>query len=144
MSEITFDDAKNFGNERRKQILANFGEEDNLSKAISGKEFDEQYGAGHEVFTHENIQQYVQKATEDENTPELLKAIEDELSSLDKVLVKGEDNSIESRYVRKAVEAKKEDEGSEDDESDEDEDSDKDKAEDKKEDKKEDEDEKED
>jgi len=107
MSKITFDDAKNFGEERRKQILSNFGEEDIMSKAISFKEFDEKYGSGHEVFTTQNLSDYIAKKTEGDNSDEMIKSIEGEFSDLEKVLVKGTDG-VESRYIRKAVEAKEE------------------------------------
>ena len=103
-NKITFEDARNMGEEKRKQILSHFGEKDTIDKAISFDEFDEKYGAGHEVFTVKNINDYIAKATEEDSSDEIVKAIEDELTGLEKVFVKSEGSSVvEPRYVRKAV-----------------------------------------
>ena len=40
MSKITFDDAKNIGEAKRRMILENFGEEDFMAKSISSEEFN--------------------------------------------------------------------------------------------------------
>jgi len=109
---------------RRNHLLEQF-EDNGLEKAISQEEFNTKYGIGHQVFTMEGINKFVENATKEDASDEVVKAIEDELKTLSKVVVKT-DEGFEARYVREEVIAKGEDgdEDDEDEDSDEDEDED--------------------
>lgn len=83
---------------RRNNLLEQF-HENGIEKAISEEDFVKKYGQGHEIFTMPKINQFVATATKDGVSDEIVKGIEDQLSTLSKVVVKTE-NGYESRYIR--------------------------------------------
>lgn len=93
-----------FGEQRRKNILAHFGVEDNMEKALSKDDFNERYGVGHDVFTIQDLNKFETEAKEGaENVEEVSKAIEAEFKTLSPVLVKGTVNgAVETVFVRES------------------------------------------
>lgn len=87
---------------RRNHLLEQF-EDNGLEKAIDENEFNNKFGQGHQVFTMEGINKFVEAATKEGATDEVVKGIEDELKTLSKVVVKTE-SGYESRYVREVAE----------------------------------------
>lgn len=83
---------------RRNHLLEQFAD-NGIEKAISQDEFNAKYGEGHQVFTMEGINNYIAAKTAEGATDEVVKGIEDELTTLSKVVVKT-DNGFESRFVR--------------------------------------------
>lgn len=93
-----------YGEQKRKNILAHFGVEDNMEKALSKEDFNEKYGVGHNVFTIQDLKKFETEAKEGaENVEEVSKAIEAEFKTLSPVLVKGTVNgSVETVFVRES------------------------------------------
>jgi len=88
---------------RRNHMLETFSDSE-LSKAISKSDFDQKYGTDHEVFTMDGINKFVEAATKEGATNELVKSIENEFTSLSKIIVKGEDGQFSTLYVREKIE----------------------------------------
>ena len=98
---------------RKNHLLDQFAD-NGIEKSISEGDFEAKYGQGHQVFTMAGINKFVAEATGENPTDEVVKGIEDELSSLSKVVVKTE-NGYESRFVREEKEAEAVSKGEEDD-----------------------------
>lgn len=94
----------NFAEEKRKNILKQFGETDNMEKALSKDDFNAKYGVGHDVFTQSDIEKFEADAKTKHGTGEdIVKAIESEFSTLTSVLVKGTGEGIEKVFVRESA-----------------------------------------
>lgn len=99
------------GEAKRKHILAHFGVEDNVEKALSKDQFNEKYGVGHDVFTLGQLAEFETAVkTQHGNTEEVSKAIEAEFGSFSKVLVKGTVNGMEEVFVREQASEESEEE----------------------------------
>ena len=105
----------NFAEARRKNILAHFGETDNVEKAISREEFGEKYSVGHSVFTEANLNKFAADMKEEHGDTDVVsKAISEEFNSLDRVFVKKENGAVQTVFVKKnEVEEESKEEGSE-------------------------------
>lgn len=92
---------KQIGEAKRKHILAHFGVEDNVEKALSKDQFNEKYGVGHDVFTLSQLAEFETAVkTQHGNTDDVSKAIKAEFDTFSKVLVKGTENGMEEVFVR--------------------------------------------
>lgn len=101
-----------YGEQRRKNILAHFGEQDNVEKAMSKDDFNAKYGVGHDVHTIHELSAFEVAAKEaDGNTEEVSKAIQEEFSTFTPILVKGTESGMETVYVRESKAEASEEEG---------------------------------
>lgn len=89
---------------KRKHILKSFDESE-INSAISREEFDERFSKGHEIFTTDGINKFVEAATKGQETvsDEIVKGIEASMTGLKRTVVNnGEGFSV--FYVREIVE----------------------------------------
>lgn len=92
-----------YGEARRKNILAHFGEQDLVEKALSKEAFSERYDVGHDVFTIDDLAKYeVDRKTKEGDTDEVSKSISDEFDTLTPVLIKGTSKGLEKVFVRES------------------------------------------
>lgn len=74
------------------------GEESTTGASITEEQFDAKYSVGHEVFEQEGVNAFIASALEKGMSQE---SIVGEISSLEKVLIKGEGiDELSTRYVR--------------------------------------------
>lgn len=87
---------------RRSVLLEQFAD-NGLEKAISSAEFDKKYGQGYQVFSTENINRFLTETTAEHDPgtvpEELVKGLQNELSTLTKIVVQTE-NGYVTRFVK--------------------------------------------
>jgi hypothetical protein len=98
---MEFTNALQIGEQTRKNIASFFTPNQELVKSITTEEFNAKYGEGHQVFTVKDLVKFSDdaRAVEGADLGEVTKAIDEELSTLNAVIVNNE-GKVSTLYVR--------------------------------------------